>query len=172
MTLGFRPLGHGDLPRMTQWLAEPHVQRWWNESADPDRVRAKYGPRVDGRSATRMFAIVEDDRPIGWIQTYRWGDYPEHAARVGAEPDEAGIDLAIGDPSRVGQGLGPRIIDAFLVRHVFVDESTTGCVVDPDEANGRSLAAFAKAGFERIGTVHVADAPRGPEDRAVLRRRR
>ena len=40
-----------------------------------------------------VYPIESAERPIGWI------DYPAHAARLGAESDTGGIDLAIGEPT-------------------------------------------------------------------------
>ena len=59
----FRKLRHSDLPMIHRWLHAPHVTRWWGE----------------------------DDRPVGYIQTYRVSDDEEYEGLVGIE-DSAGID--------------------------------------------------------------------------------
>jgi len=61
-----------------------------------------------------MFVIEQEVRPIGWIQWYLWFDYPEHAGQLGAESTSAGIDLAIGELSMTGLGLGPTAIREFV----------------------------------------------------------
>ena len=53
-----------DLERLHDWLREPHVRRWWNETLDLDGVRAKYRPRIAGLDATRMFIAGEGDSPL------------------------------------------------------------------------------------------------------------
>ena len=165
----FRPMEDDDLERLHDWLREPHVRRWWNETLDLDGVRAKYRPRIAGLDATRMFIAGEGDSPLGWVQSYRWADYPEHAARLSAGPTEAGMDLAIGDPARVGRGIGPRIIEAFVRKFVFAEATNTACVVDPDVENHRSVRAFSKAGFVHVSTVRDDSDPSGPSQRAVMR---
>ena len=113
-----------------------------------------------------MLLVEERGRPIGLLQWYRWRDYPEHAARIGACPSEAGIDLVIGEPERLGHGLGPRIIRLLLDHMVFVDPTITACVSDPQRDNARSLRAFEKAGFAIAG-----DAGANNELRVVRRLR-
>jgi len=145
--LRFRALRESDLPRLARWLAAPHVAPWWPPALDLEGVRAHYAPRLAGDEPTYMFVIEERARPIGWIQWYRWADYPEHAARLGAAPSSAGIDLGIGEPDRIGAGLGSRAIRAFVEQVVFWNPELGACLSDPHVANTRSLRAFEKAGF-------------------------
>lgn len=160
--ISFRRLGRGDLPLLRRWLSEPHVDAWWHQPLDLAGLEAKYGPRIDGREPTHVYVIALGERPVGWIQWYRWSDYPEHAARLGAQPDTAGLDLAIGEPDLLGLGLGPRAICAFVEQVVFTEPSIAACVSDPEERNVRSLRAFEKAGFVSVRTVVLPgeEAPR------------
>jgi aminoglycoside 6'-N-acetyltransferase len=154
--LSFRPLVASDLPLLQQWLSKPHIDRWWREPLDLDGVRDKYLPRIDGREPTHMFVIAHGGRPIGWIQWYRWADYPEHAAQLGAEAEAAGIDLAIGEPEMLGLGLGSQAIMAFLETMVFTHPAISACISDPEVTNTRSCRAFEKAGFTSVRTVQIA----------------
>jgi aminoglycoside 6'-N-acetyltransferase len=153
--ISFRPLHRKDFPLLQVWLSMPHVDAWWHERLDLAGLERKYGPRIDGNEPTHVFVIEHRERAIGWIQWYRWADYPEHGARLGAESDSAGIDLAIGAVELTGRGLGPVVIRAFLERVVFAERDITACVSDPETQNTRSLRAFEKAGFVRTGTVHL-----------------
>jgi aminoglycoside 6'-N-acetyltransferase len=156
-SISFRPLRRSDFPLLQQWLCAPHVAAWWHEPLDLAGVEAKYGPRVDGAEPTHVFVIEADGRPVGWIQWYRWADYPEHARQLHAEDTAAGIDLAIGEPEMTGLGLGPVAIVEFLRQIVFADPGISAVVADPEERNLRSLRAFEKAGFTVTGTVQLAD---------------
>lgn len=153
--ISFRPLGRADLPLMQRWLSLPHVDAWWHQPLDAAGVQAKYGPRIDGSEPTHVFLIEYGGRPIGWIQRYRWADYAEHAALLGAEPEAAGVDLAIGDVGMLGLGLGTRALRAFVDRIVFADSAITACVSDPEARNTRSVRVFEKAGFARARTVQL-----------------
>jgi aminoglycoside 6'-N-acetyltransferase len=147
----------------------PHVDDWWHESLDLAGVHAKYLPRIDGTEPTHVFVIEHGGRPIGWIQWYRWADYSEHAALLGAEPEAAGIDLAIGETEMIGLGLGSSAIRAFVECVVFTDPAITACISDPETRNGRSLRAFEKAGF---GVVRTVQLPGESVTRHVVRRDR
>lgn len=166
--VSFRPLHIDDLPLMHRWLATPHVNVWWHERLDLDGVRAKYMPGIEGVEPTHVF-IIECARPIGWIQWYRWADYPKHAALVGAEPETAGIDLAIGEATALGRGLGSRAIRAFVESVVFAHPQITACISDPETANRRSLRAFENAGFVVRRTVQH---PGESVTRCIVRRDR
>jgi aminoglycoside 6'-N-acetyltransferase len=165
--IAFRPLRRDDFSSLLRWQSMPHVEAWWHQRLDLDGLEAMYGPRIDGAEPTHVFVIEVRGRAIGWIQWYRWSDYPDHAARLGAEPGTAGIDLAVGEPDLIGLGLGPRAIVAFLERFVFADPSITACVSDPETRNTRSRRAFEKAGFVTERSVCL---PGEPVTREVVRR--
>ncbi len=154
-SITFRPLVRSDLPRLERWLAEPHVETWWRERLDPSGLEKKFGPRIDGTEPTYVFVIESGIRPIGWIQWYRWSDYPSHAAQLGAEPGSAGIDLALGEKTLLGSGLGPQVINEFIRRVVWSDPAIRAVVADPEAANLRSVRAFEKAGFVLVRTVQL-----------------
>jgi RimJ/RimL family protein N-acetyltransferase len=154
-SITFRPLCCDDFPLLQRWLQNPHISAWWRELLDLDAVRAKYAPRVDGIEPTHVFLIEYCNRPVGWIQWYRWSDYPDHAQRLGAEPDSAGLDLAIGEQKMMGMGLGPSAIGKFLHEVVFVDTTIAAVISDPEEKNTRSVRAFEKAGFTEVKTVKL-----------------
>lgn len=164
--LSFKPLTSADYSLLQRWLSEPHVDAWWHQALDLAGVATKYAPRIDGTEPTHVHIIDYASDPIGFIQWYRWSDYPEHAAQLDADEHAAGIDLAIGERALIGQGIGPRIIRAFLETHVSSQPNISTIVVDVDTRNTRSLRAFEKAGFSRVSTVQI----RGEDfERHVLR---
>lgn len=165
--LSFHPLRVEHLPLMQGWLSTPHVDAWWRTPLDAGGIRAKYGPRIDGGDPTHVFLIELDAEPIGFIQWYRWADYPTHAALLGARPDEAGIDLAIGEPRMLGRGLGVRAIRRFLEDVVASDVTMTACLADPETRNTRSVRAFVSAGFAVLRRVQL---PEEDGTREVVRR--
>ena len=167
--LSFRPLAEQHLPQLQRWLIAPHVDRWWHGPQDLPGVYAKYRPRIDGRVPTHVFLIEQTAVPVGWIQWYRWADYPEHAAKLHAGPDTAGVDLAIGELEQIGRGLGPRVLRAFLDSIVFANPDIAACISDPQTANVRSVRAFTKAGFTVARTVQLSGEP---YTREVVRRDR
>jgi aminoglycoside 6'-N-acetyltransferase len=158
-TISFRELGRSDFPLLQKWLAAPHVAVWWNERFDLASLEAKYGPAIDGSEPINVYLIQRDGVPIGWIQWYRWRDFPEHAIQLGADPTSAGIDLAIGEIEMTGRGLGPAVIRELGTNYIFTNGDVGAIVADPFARNRRSVSAFRKAGFNIVDTVQLVDEP-------------
>jgi aminoglycoside 6'-N-acetyltransferase len=151
----FRPLDRVDFPLIQRWLSQPHVDAWWHTPLDLPGVESKYGPRVDGIEPAYVFVIEYRRKPIGFIQWARWSDYPEHAVQLGAGPETAGIDLAIGEPDMIGLGLGPLAIQEFVKQIIFANHGIKAVVTDIAINNFRSLRSFEKAGFIPTATVQL-----------------
>ena len=143
-----RAMTHGDLPILARWLRAEHVRRWWGNDGDPDdeRVAARYGPRVDGTTPTRLWVVDVNGHSIGFVQDYRIRDYPDFALLT-PDPDAVGLDYVIGERAWVGRGLGARILWTWMLRarHRFPDASSYFAA--PDHGNGASLRVLDKAGF-------------------------
>jgi aminoglycoside 6'-N-acetyltransferase len=154
-SISFRPLKRNDFPLLQKWLSAPHVAAWWKQRSDLPGLEANFGPAVDAAEPMHVFVIEQEGRPVGWIQWYRWSDYPDHAGQLGAKPTEAGIDLAIGEVNMTGLGLGPIIIREFVTQVVFSNPKVRAVVSDPQESNLRSLRAFEKAGFTVVRTIQL-----------------
>ena len=155
--ISFRPIERADFPVMQKWLAAPHVAIWWNEPFDMVSLEAKYGSRIDGSEPIYTYVIQFEGIPIGWIQWYRWRDFPEHAIRLGVDDRSAGIDLAIGEVEMTGRGLGPTVIREFGTNYIFSNSDLDAIVVDPSASNLHSVSAFKKAGFSIASTVQLVD---------------
>ena len=150
-------MGRADFPVMQKWLAAPHVAVWWNEPFDMASLEAKYGPRIDGCEPIYTYLIQFEAVPIGWIQWYRWRDFPDHGIRLGADDRTAGIDLAIGEVEMTGRGLGPAVIREFGANYIFANSDLGAIVADPSVSNLHSVSAFKKAGFSVASTVQLVD---------------
>jgi aminoglycoside 6'-N-acetyltransferase len=155
--ISFRPIARRDFPLLQKWLAAPHVAVWWNERFDLDSLEAHYGPRIDRSDPVQVYLVQHRGIPIGWIQWYRWADFPEHARELGADAESAGIDLAIGEVGWTGRGLGPAIIREFGENYIFSNGDVRAIVADPSRINSHSVSAFKKAGFSIVRTVQLAN---------------
>ena len=150
MTVEFRRLAAADLPLFHEWLQREHVRRWWTDRETYEEVVEHYLPSIEGRDPTDLYLILVDERPTGFIQTYKVADYPEYRDLVQVEGGVAGVDLFIAEPELVGRGLGTDVLRHFVDDVVFADETLHACVADPDVDNIASLRAFEKAGFSRV----------------------
>ena len=170
-TLAFRPLTEPDLPLLAEWIARPHVARWWYEPVGAAAVRAEYLPCIRGTEPTHALLAHLDGIEVGFAQWYRWADYPEHAGKLGAADDEAGIDYLLADSARCGQGVGTRLVGALIEQIRQAWPAVGGLVVDPEHSNRASCRVLEKNGFRLVRVVQLeADGhPQGPT--AVYRRR-
>lgn len=143
-----RVMVHGDLPLLVRWLRAEHVRRWWHHSREPtqERVAATYGPRVDGRTPTRMWVVEVNGRSIGFVQDYRISDYPD-VALLAPDPGAIGVDYAIGEPGWAGRGLGARVLWSWMLGARRRFPEATAYFAAPDHTNAASLRILDKVGF-------------------------
>jgi len=146
----FLPLARSDLPLVREWLSQEHVALWWR---DPAESLAGYEEALAGDDPTDLYLIELDGRRIGMIQTYLASDHPEWEAVVQVGEGVAGVDLMIGEPDLVGQGVGPQVLSEFVRTVVFASPDTHACIATVEEANARSWRAFEKAGFRHVRDV-------------------
>jgi RimJ/RimL family protein N-acetyltransferase len=148
--IDFRRLTARDLPLLHEWLQREHVRRWWTDRETYEEVVRHYLPAIEGREPTDLYLILLEDRPAGFIQTYRVSDHPEYRELVGVEDGVAGVDLFVGEPELTGRGFGSEVLSRFVLDVVFADPEIQACIADPDAENRASLRAFEKAGFRVV----------------------
>jgi aminoglycoside 6'-N-acetyltransferase len=161
-----------DLPSVVEWLAQPHVHRWWRLGYDLLAATEKYGPRLRGEEPTHMVIVEADAVPVGFAQWYRWDDYTgdRDNYRIGA--GELGLDYAIGEASTFGRGVGTIMVARLL--DLLRAETASGApvTVTPEAANTASRRVLEKNGFAHVATFQSEQlegrAPEGPT--AVYRR--
>jgi aminoglycoside 6'-N-acetyltransferase len=144
--LSLRTMTPDDLPLIEAWLTEPHVARWYLTGSSVEAELDDLRRAVAGSEPTHALVVLADGNEIGWCQWYRCHDYPEHAVAVGAEPDDVGLDYAIGDPGYIGRGIGTELI-AKLVVHIRRRHPRAGLIADPEAANMASRRILEKNGF-------------------------
>lgn len=172
--VAFRRLAADDLPLLAEWLARPHVARWWNHETSLDAVARDFGPAMRGEEPSEDFVALAGGEPVGLVQRCRLHDYPEYIAELQPVLDvPAGalsIDYLLGDAARTGQGLGTAMIAAMLARS-WSDHPDASCVIVPVSAgNVASWRALEKAGFRQVARGDLKpDNPVDPPDHVVLR---
>ncbi|WP_343051706.1 GNAT family N-acetyltransferase [Mycoplana rhizolycopersici] len=149
--IAFQPVTEADMPLLLRWLGEPHVRRWWGEpETEAAGIRDHFGdPTVE------PYLVFLDGRPIGYLQSYLV-DGPGHP--YGDQPaGTVGIDQFIGEPSLIGKGLGPQMIEAFVTG--LFEQGVRRVVIDPHPDNRRAIRAYEKAGFHAFDERRTEDGP-------------
>lgn len=156
MTIAMRPLTPADFPLLGRWLASPHVARWWNHETSPEAVERDFGPASRGEEPAEDLLVSVDGEPVGLLQRCRLRDHPEYLAElepvVEVPQGAVSIDYLLGDPARVGQGLGPRIIAAAVADSWRRYPESPAVIVPVVAANRASWRALEKAGATRIAS--------------------
>ncbi len=159
--ISFRELRSSDLELMHRWLNAPHVRRWWYaEGTSYTEIENEYLPYIEGRDSAKPFVILHENKPIGYIQSYRISaeDDEGYASLVDVDAS-AGVDLFIGEAEYLHRDLGRHIIQNFLSEHIFSDPEIEVCVIGPEPKNTAAIRAYEKAGFRFFKTIQVPTEP-------------
>jgi RimJ/RimL family protein N-acetyltransferase len=153
----FTPLVESHLPLMHRWLNEGEALRWYGRRPiNEESIRRKYLV-MKPQTGTRCLIILHDREPIGYLQHYRIGDYPEYCLQVGGGSHDHGLDLFIGCRERIGLGIGTRIVVTALADLIFSQNGAQRCLLGPSPDNKRAIRCYEKCGFRYIRTVTAPD---------------
>lgn len=127
------------LPVVTAWLHRPHVARWWGDPAAALAEIRQHAPTAE--------ALIERDaRPVGFLC---W-QVPTRRELAAAGLDDlpsdlVDIDVFIGEPDALGQGIGPAAL--MLLSDRLRANGVRLAGIAAALANRRALRAYDKAGF-------------------------
>ncbi len=151
-SLSYHAVQTDDFPLLAHWLEQPHWREWWG---DPAEELAMIRDMVEGRDPhCKPFLFHVEGEPVGYIQVWAIGPHqtPPYAAEspwlMELPADAVGVDLSIGEASRLSQGLGSRALQGFAQR--LRSEGHGTIIIDPDPDNARAVAAYRKAGFQPV----------------------
>ncbi len=149
--IAFRPVTAVDLPMLAVWLERPHWRKWWG---DPERELEYIRDMIEGRDTTLPFIFMIDGKDAGYIQAWFVKDQLD-AQSIEEYPwlkwlpaEAIGVDLSIADGAMLSQGLGTRVLQAFVRK--LRQEGYDRIIIDPDPDNLRAVKAYRKAGFREI----------------------
>ncbi|MFG1908321.1 GNAT family N-acetyltransferase [Kribbella sp. NPDC048928] len=149
-----------DAPLIALWMAQPHVRRWWHQGWSVERWAQEIEQQAAGEHS-RPCVITLDAEEFAYVELYRVRQ--DRLAEYYAYDDEDwGVHVAIGDSTRVGRGLGRRLLRTVADTVLRSEPACTRVVAEPDIENTPSVRAFAAAGFVQHGELQL------PEKTAVL----
>lgn len=160
----FESLNENHLDLITQWLSQPHVKSWWNDSLNLDELKIKYKNKIND-PITFSFVFYIDDKPLGFIQYY-------YANKVGngwwpnATEGLVGIDFYLGEKEYLNKGIGTKVIDKFT-KKLFEKNDIITIFTDINPNNKIAKRCCEKVGFKLI---QEAITPDGPADIMELKR--
>lgn len=141
----FRPLAAADFPMLTGWLAQPHVRRFVQKTPMTlEDVASKYGPRVQGEQPIICHVTQRGGEDFGYLQAYRNRDWPDAAD---GQADGISLDLHIGEPAFLGQGLGRAMLGAYARGLALPHFAQTTAYIAHELANTAALACSKAVGF-------------------------
>jgi aminoglycoside 6'-N-acetyltransferase len=149
--IGFIPVGPEHYPLLRQWLTAPHMREWWGE---PAQELGFIRDMVEGRDTTRPFLIALDGEPVGYIQYWFIGHHQnepwisDHPWLLDLPAETVGVDLSIGCPDKLSQGIGSAALEAFAA--ILRNQGHETIIIDPDPDNARAVRAYTKAGFRPV----------------------
>ena len=149
-----------DLALVAGWLSAPHVARWFLAGSSVEAELEDLRRSLAGDQGVHALVVADGGTPVGWCQWYLCGVDEQWAADIGAGPGDVGIDYALGDPGRVGVGLGTALVGT-LVQLVRAEHPRGAVVADPDARNVASRRVLEKNGF---ALLEVRSLPSEPTD--------
>ncbi|GAB6901777.1 GNAT family N-acetyltransferase [Kineosporia succinea] len=145
--------GSTDEARLVHWMAQPHVERFWQQDWPADRWNGYLRAQIAG-AYSRPVLVLRDGEPFAYLEIYRpardliSGYYP-------AGPHDLGLHLAIGDQRHTGRGFGREMVKS-LVAQLFTDDPACELVVaEPDARNVAAVRMFEAAGFRRQAELEL-----------------
>ena len=141
-------------------MAEPHVAGRWHQDWDLDAWSAEVGAQLAG-THSRPWIVGLHGEAVAYVEVYR-AAADLLAEYVDVDDGDLGVHVAIGDPSRVGEGLGGRVLRAVSDGLFRADPSCRHVLGDPDAGHLAARGAFASAGFALRTEVEL------PHKRAAL----
>lgn len=129
-----------DAERLLRWLAQPHVAKWWGDAARAMQHARQCAPESHA-------LIVVDRTAVGYLC---WQEPPQEELEAADLADLPrglmDIDILIGEPELLGQGVGSQALELLLAR-LRREPSVAFAGVGASASNTNAVRCYEKAGF-------------------------
>lgn len=162
----FEKVSHQHHKIIFEWLAEPHMQEFWDNSQEhkDDIINFMNGRKEPSNYFKAIFNYwigSVDNQPFCFILTSEMmADQKDitdlHRANLSMMGNTITIDFGIGNKAFLGKGLAASTLKAFVeFFRSQVDPTADTFFIDPDENNPRAKYVYEKAGFNLVGNFDV-----------------
>jgi RimJ/RimL family protein N-acetyltransferase len=155
-----RPAAASDASIVAQWMAQPHIKKWWEQDWPVERWAKAIEDQLAGEHSIPCLTSI-DGEDFAYLELYRVR-LDRLAEYYACHEHDWGVHVAIGDTERVGRGLGRRLLRALADALLRADPLSQRVVAEPDVTNVPSVRAFEAAGFVTQGQLEL------PEKNALL----
>ena len=165
----FQPLTLKDIPLVHRWFNTAHVRKFYSlRNWTEIEVLEKLTPYITNQKPIFAFIFFNYELPVGYIQYYRIIDFPWPNQNLADEiiQSGAGLDLFIGEPHLLNQGLGTVILNEALKQLIF--PKFQYCVVDRDIKNLAMIRCNEESGFKFHKIIHTEDALNRPQSLKLM----
>lgn len=171
MEMTFHQANKSNLQMIFNWLDEPHVQEFWDNSLEHRKdVELFVNGRIEPSSyfgGCFTYWIGEIDQiPFSFIMTSEVvndKDLPQLWKETLSKTGKAySIDFCIGNKDYLGKRLAAPTLLAFMDFFKSNRKEIQAFFIDPDESNPKAVRVYEKAGFEKVGSFKMtSDAFKG-----------
>ena len=147
--MALRPLSdrEEEYALLHSWLAQREISRYYG--GDAAREMASIKEHVKKGDVCSCM-ILQNAAPIGYLQFYEIAD-PKEKMELLLLPYHRpyGIDLFLGFPDKLGQGIGTRCL-LMACDYLFCGIGADALCIDPRLDNPRAIRCYQKAGFSPV----------------------
>jgi len=128
-----------DGSRLRDWLQRPHVKKWWSmQEAEELIARDSNSDAIIETEGIAVGYLCWEFPPLQDLEEAGLSDLPEGLID---------IDILIGEPDLLGQGIGPRALE-LLIKRLQGEHDVLYAGLAASVSNKRAKRAYEKAGFE------------------------
>jgi aminoglycoside 6'-N-acetyltransferase len=143
-----RLMNHNDFDIMVKWLNDQRVLEFYEEPPSSlDKVKEKYGPRIEGKHYVIPCIVEYKKQPLGYIQYYEIPEDDLKKYGFTSNQNIYGIDQFIGETKLWGKGIGTSMI--LMMLNFLKSKGASKVVLEVKKNNIRAMKSYMKCGFKK-----------------------
>ena len=164
MTIRFVKADLSHLNIIFEWLAEPHMMEFWDNSSEhkEDILNFIQGKKQHYFAGTTKYWVgyINND-PYCFIlsdvlEKHQDDLSPIHQTHMSAFGTTISLDFGIGNKQYLEKGLAAPTLEEFMkFYHDTIDLSADTFFIDPDANNSRAEHVYSKAEFKQVGNYEA-----------------